>query len=137
MYIYNISPRFSETTFIGHINHSAIAVWLEEARTPIYRIFNPNLGAESWNLALARVEFDFKAEIFHGEEVEIKTWIQRIGSSSAKIYHEIFQNNKLAVKSTATLVYFDYKLQKILSITDEIRNELTKHLKKDEQKTGV
>ena len=64
MFTYKVSPRFCETDALGHINNTVFPVWFEEARTPIFEMFIPTLEIKKWNLILARIELDFRAEVF-------------------------------------------------------------------------
>lgn len=127
MFTSHVQPRFSETDALGHINNRALSVWFEEARTPIFRIFNPELSYKFWNLILARVEVDFVRQIFHGREVEIRTGIQKIGNTSCVVAHEAFQDGQLVSKCLAILIHFDYQTQKAAPIPDDIRLVLSKH----------
>jgi len=53
MYIETITPRFGDIDGLRHVNNTVIPGWFEQARNPIYRIFNPEFVFESWNLILA------------------------------------------------------------------------------------
>ncbi len=86
-----VHPRFSETDALGHINNTVVPVWFEAARTPIFKIFTPNLDPKQWKLIIAKIEVEFKGELFYGEEVEIRTGIERIGNSSYVIVQEAWQ----------------------------------------------
>ena len=38
-----ITPRFSDTDALGHINNTVFAVWFEGARRDVFKIFTPEL----------------------------------------------------------------------------------------------
>lgn len=59
MFNLQITPSFSDTDMLGHINNTVIPVWCETARRPIFELFNPGLKADQWNLIVARIEMDF------------------------------------------------------------------------------
>ena len=44
-----ITPGFYETDALGHINNTVIPMWLEKARTPIFKIFTPDLDPKNGN----------------------------------------------------------------------------------------
>ena len=48
-----LMPRFSETDVLGHINNTALPVWFEAARVPIFKIFTPDLDPKQWKLIVA------------------------------------------------------------------------------------
>jgi acyl-CoA thioester hydrolase len=123
-----IEPRFSETDALGHVNNTSLPVWFEQARTPIFRFFTPGLEVDKWKLILAKTEVEFLKEIFYGQSVEVKTFIERIGNSSFVVGHEVWQENLLAATGRATLVNFDHDSKKSKPIPDSIKIQMSTHL---------
>jgi acyl-CoA thioester hydrolase len=136
MYKTIVTPRFGDIDGLRHVNNTVLAVWFEQARNPIFRMFTPDLDLsyENWKLIMVRTEFDFLCEMYYGEDVEIRTFISKIGNSSFTMGHEAWQNGKLKVKGKAILVYFDFVHQKSMHIPNEIRNKLEDHLIIEENK---
>ena len=66
---------------------------------------------------MVRTEFDFLCEMYYGEDVEIRTFIEKIGNSSFTMGHEAWQNGKLKVRGRAVIVHFDFMEKKIYSHT--------------------
>ncbi len=128
MFTYTITPRVADTDALGHINNTVLPCWFEEARTPLFRILNPTMDFEKWNLIMARMEVDFVSQIFFHSPVEIKTWIGRMGNSSFDVIQELWQNDVLCGKSKAVIVHFDFKNQKSVPIVGQMRNDLEAHL---------
>ena len=124
----NIEPRFGDTDFLGHINNVAVAGWFELARNDLYRLIVPGMGPEHCPLTMAASNYEFVAETYFGKEVEVQTYIDRIGNSSFTIAHKLFQNNTLCVRGTTTLVYFDHDTKSSKPIPDTIREILQQHL---------
>jgi len=124
MYAYTITPRVADTDAMGHINNTVLPCWFEEARTPLFRIFNPSMDFKHWNLIMAHMEIDFLQQIFFHSDVEVKTWIGRLGSSSFDIIQEIWQDGILRAKSKAICVHFDFNTQKSVSIEGDLRKKL-------------
>lgn len=128
MLLETIQPRFSETDALGHINNTVFPVWFETARTPLFRIFTPDLDIRQWKLIIARVTIDYHAETLYGQPVELKTWISRIGNSSIEIYQEAWQNGEKCVSGTTIAVHFDYQQKKSTPLTDKQKALLAEHL---------
>ncbi len=128
MFSETITPRFSDTDALGHINNTMIPVWFEGARNPIFKIFTPDLNLESWPLILAKIEVNFEAQIYYGADIEIRTYISRIGGSSFDVYQELWQNSQRVSSGKAVMVNFDYKTQRSAKISDQIRAKLNQHL---------
>jgi acyl-CoA thioester hydrolase len=127
-----ITPRFGDVDGLGHVNNNVVPMWFETARNPFFRFFNPDFDLKCWNLILARFEVDFLNQMYYGKDVEIRSWITKIGRSSFEIYQEAWQDDKLAAKGKAVLVHYDFKQQKSIPVPNSIKNDLEKHLKSQE-----
>ncbi|HZL10758.1 MAG TPA: thioesterase family protein [Prolixibacteraceae bacterium] len=128
MYSLIVTPKFSDIDGLGHVNNTVMPEWFELARNPIYRMFNPDFDFKYWNLILARFEVDFTSQIFFHDNVEIQTWIQKIGNSSFEVYQEASQGGIVGAKGKTVLIYYDFKLQKSIPISEPIRGMLNEHL---------
>ncbi len=131
MFIQKLTPRFGDIDGLRHINNTVIPVWFETARNPIFRFFVPDLTVthEKWNLIMAHTEFDFVDQLIYGTDVEVRTWIEKVGNSSFTTYHECWQNDTLGVKGRAVIVHFDFKTQKSVPIPEDIKAKLREHLR--------
>lgn len=123
-----ITPRFSDTDALGHINNTKVPIWFEGARNPIFKIFTSELSTESWPLILAKIDVEFHQQMFYQQELEVRTYIGRVGNSSFTVYQEIWQQGQKCTSGTAVMVHFDYKTQKSAAIPAEIKAELEQHL---------
>lgn len=119
-----IEPHISETNATGHIDNAAIPVWLERARSPIYRIFNPDLSPGNWNLIIRRMELDFINQIHYPDMVKIVSHVSEIRNSSFSVIQEISQNRQTAALGTVVLVHFDYTGGQKLEISGLERERL-------------
>ncbi|MDP1553345.1 MAG: thioesterase family protein [Methanobacteriaceae archaeon] len=130
MFKIDVIPRFGDIDGLKHVNNTVLAVWFEKARNPIFRMFTPNLDLsyEEWKLILVRTEFDFIGQMYYGKDVEIRTFISRIGNSSFTIGHEAWQDDELKARGSAVLVHYDFINQVPLPITEDIRKNLEDHL---------
>ncbi len=128
MFTEKITPRFSETDALGHINNTVIPVWFEQARKPVFQYFTPDLDPKKWRLIIARIEVDFLAEITYGFEVAVQTSLSHIGKASLSVIQELYQKDQLCARGKAVLVHFDYAAKKSVPIPDDLRTLLTKHL---------
>jgi acyl-CoA thioester hydrolase len=129
MYKTVITPRVSETDAMGHINNTTLPVWFEAGRHPLFKLFTPDHDFRKWKMVIVKTTLEFIDQVYFGEDVEILTWVKRIGNTSLELYEELYQNDKLCAKNEAIYVNYDFIKQKTERIPDEIRNELTKHLK--------
>lgn len=123
-----LMPRFSETDVLGHINNTALPVWFEAARVPIFKIFTPDLDPKQWKLIVAKVEVTFKGELFYGQEVEIKTAIERIGSSSFVILQQAWQHGACCAEGKTVMVRYDFANKSSQPLSEEEKQQLTAFL---------
>jgi acyl-CoA thioester hydrolase len=123
-----IRPRVSETDGAGHINNTTLPVWFEAGREEIFELFTPDHSFKNWKCVILNLNIDFHSQIYYGKEVEVRTWVNKIGNTSFTLYEELYQGTILCAKSTAVYVNFDFGKQSKEVIPDEIRIELEKHL---------
>jgi acyl-CoA thioester hydrolase len=127
MFTTRIVPRVSETDGAGHINNTVAPVWLEAGRKEIFRIFTADLGFASWRLALVNMNVDYVAQLYWQHEVEVRTWVDRVGTTSVRLYEEIWQRDTPCVRASATYVCFDYASQAPAPVAAAQREQLLLH----------
>ncbi|TRX52479.1 acyl-CoA thioesterase [Thalassomonas sp. M1454] len=128
MFSEKITPRFSDTDALGHINNTMIPVWFEGARNPIFKIFMPTLNLQKWPVILAKMDVEFHAQMYFDHDIEVKSYIKKVGNSSFVVYQELWQQQKLCASGNAVMVNFCYQSQKAKPISDNIRKQLELHL---------
>jgi acyl-CoA thioester hydrolase len=126
MFKKTITPRISETNITQHIGHNAIPVWLEEGYAEIFHLFGQNPARPC--LIMVNLNMDFLSELFFGKDVEILTAVKKIGTTSFVLHQEVSQNGSVCVRSTTTLVHFDYTTHKPAPIPSRVRDLLKSHL---------
>ncbi|MGB2272161.1 MAG: acyl-CoA thioesterase [Pseudomonadales bacterium] len=119
-----VCPRFAETDALGHINNTVLPVWFEQGRHSIFEAVHPKLSVDDWPLILAKMSVEFVAQIFFGEDVEIRTGIEKVGNSSILVKHEAWQRDQLVARGDAVMVYFDYQSSQSAKIPKDIRARL-------------
>lgn len=128
MFHYTLQPRFSETDGLGHINNAVLPVWLEEARTDLFRLFNPSLSMKTWNLILKKYEIDFVAQIWREQPIAIETQVSHLGNTSLTVHQRVVQGGLTVAVGKTVLVHFDYASNCPAPIPDSVRDALQSHL---------
>jgi acyl-CoA thioester hydrolase len=123
-----ITPRFGDIDGLRHVNNTVIPGWFEQARNPIYRVFNPEFAFEGWNLILARYEIDFVRPLVINGDVTVRTWVSRVGTSSFEVSQEALQGGALCTRGTTVLVHYDFGQSRPVPIPPAIRGLLSAHL---------
>jgi acyl-CoA thioester hydrolase len=128
VYTETITPRFGDIDGLRHVNNTVIPGWFEQARNPIYRIFNPEFAFEGWNLILARYEIDFVRPLLINGDVTVHTWVSRIGSSSFEVSQQAGQGGVICTRGKTVLVHYDFDGSRPVPIPAAIREQLGEHL---------
>ena len=128
MYKEAFNVRFYETDALRHVSNTVVVGWFESGREPIFRLFTPELDLNNWPLILASYKVDFLKQIFYGSEVEVHTYIGRLGNSSFDVYQELWQNGEKVATGTTTMVHFDYTQNAAVKIPSAVLAELENHL---------
>ncbi len=124
-----VKPRFSDTDALGHINNTMVPIWFEGARDPVFRLFMPELDTGNWQLILAKIDVEYHAQLFYGKDIEVKTYVSRIGGASFDVYQELWQNQQKCASGTSVMVHFCYQDQSALKIPDDIKQAMLQHLR--------
>ena len=119
-----IVPRVSETDGVGHINNVFVPIWFEAGRREIFRIFSPKLDFINWKLALVKVTVEYVDQLYLADDVEVRTGVGKVGTSSFTIKEEIHQTNRICAKGQAIYVNYNFRDKKSEPISNEIRNRL-------------
>lgn len=128
MYKTTIEPRVSETDGVGHINNTTVPVWFEAARNPLFKLFTPDGSFKNWRMIILNMNVDYVDQIYFGKNVEVSTWVKRLGNTSLELYEEIHQEGRLCARGTVVYVNFNVEAQESEPIPTHIREELEKHL---------
>ena len=128
-----IQPRVSETDGAGHINNTTVPVWFEAGRQEIFKMFMPDLSFRNWKLVVVSINIDYLHQIYYGRDVEVRTWVRKIGNSSFVLYEELHQNGHLCAKGTVTYVNYNFETQKSEPIPPHLRKQLEEHLLEEKE----
>ncbi len=122
-----ITPRFSDTDALGHINNTMVPIWFEGARDPVFRLFMPKLDTSNWQLILAKIDVSYHAQMFYGKTLEVRTFISRIGGASFDVYQELYQGETKCASGTAVMVHYCYQQQASQPIPESVKKVLLSH----------
>ncbi|GHE22424.1 acyl-CoA thioesterase [Halomonas urumqiensis] len=126
-----IEPAFYDTDALGHINNTRLPAWFELARNDIFRLFTPDLDPRKWQLIMARMEIDYHAELHYGSDIEIRTYLTRLGNSSFTVTQEAWQAGQMTNRGHTVMVQFDHQAKRSVPIEGELREALEAHLVKE------
>jgi len=104
-----IIVKKEHTDGLGHLNHVAAVRFLEKARGEWYRQggLHDN-GPIRYGTVVVNINFDYRRECFLDETLRIVTRVERLGTKSIVLWHEIIKEDKtVAVNGRATSVVMD------------------------------
>jgi acyl-CoA thioester hydrolase len=130
MYTITVTPRIGDMDMLGHINNIVPLGWFELARKPIIRIFDPELRMtrETFPLIIAHIDCDYVGQLYFQHDVEIRSWISRIGTKSFTLCQEAWQQGRLCVKGSSVVVHYNFTAEKTMAIPENIKKLLAEHL---------
>lgn len=101
-----VTIRYNDLDPLGHVNNTAMAIFLEEMRcttlSPLLKAHGPQ-----FDTVLASTAMDYRRELTYPGEVEIGTIVSRLGTKSVTLAHGVFQHGHCAGTAELVLVFFD------------------------------
>ena len=121
---FHIRTRWPDFDALGHLNHAAYHVYLDEARDDTLRRTVGDF--DTWPNVVVHASVDYKREIPLGtREVVVRTRIVKIGASSVHFRQSVLDGGgELAASAEAVLVAWDRDARKSRVMTDEERRLL-------------
>ena len=102
-----LETRWTDFDALGHLTHSVVFAYLDEARDAVLA---PLVGDfDAWPSVVARVAADFRREVPRGpRELVVRTRIVSVGRTSVRFAQELLDaEGEVAVEAEAVVVAFD------------------------------
>jgi len=130
MFEITVNPRFGDMDALGHVNNTVPVVWFELGRNWLYSIFDPELKLDkkTFPLIMAHTDYDYVGQLYFKYEVQIRSWITRIGTKSFTVYQEAWQQGRLCVKGSAVIVHYDFNIEQTTIIPEDKKKLLAEHI---------
>jgi acyl-CoA thioester hydrolase len=121
---FRMRTRWPDFDALGHVNHAAYHVYLDEARDDALRRTVGDF--DTWPNVVVRAAVDYRAEIRLGtREVTVRTRIASVGTSSVRFEQEVLDaSGAIAVAAEAVLVAWDRDARVSRPIRDDERQAL-------------
>lgn len=116
---------FRDVDFFGHVNNAVYLSYFEWARAQMWFDLSGAAGLPGdIGFIVARAEIDFLAQIGM-ERIEIRVRVGEMRATSFETLYEIrLENGKLAATGKVVVVLFDWKEQRKVPISDELRQKV-------------
>ena len=117
--------RYGDTDRQGHVNNAVFLTLLETGRVSLLG----NAGAVElrglFSFVIARLQIEYRAEIFWPGRVEIGTGVAAIGNTSITMRQALFQDEKCVATAQSVLVQMHAPSKRTVPLGDELRQYLT------------
>lgn len=120
--------RYGDTDRQGHVNNAVFATFCETGRVGFLYDEELNLHGPGANFVIARLEIDFRAELFFPGKIDIGTRVLGIGRSSFRVGQGIFRDDTCAATAETVLVLMDEATRKAKPLTPQLRGWLEARL---------
>lgn len=119
--------RYNDTDRQGHVNNATFATLFEFARTEFFYAIEPGLMAEDCEPVLARLEVDFRLELFYPATVDIAIAVQDVGRSSVRFAQAVFRDDACVASGATVLVQLETKARKTKAWSENQRATLERY----------
>lgn len=132
---HRVVARFRDCDPLGHVNNAVYLTYLEQARFALWRdqlnfvVTPPSPGGRRGEaFILARAEVDFRAQVRHGDEIEVRLSLATVGRTSVQYSYELADVRSGTVVATAKTVqvWFDYDDNRPVPIDDALKEKLSR-----------
>ncbi|OMH38218.1 thioesterase family protein [Motiliproteus sp. MSK22-1] len=125
-----VPVRISDINYGGHLGNDAVLSMVHEARVRFLKNHQySELDIEGYGLVLTDSVIIYKAEGFHGEEIQIDVTVSDFNKYGCDFFY-LLSNRKTAVEiahAKTGIVFYDYDERKVVSVPDAFRNRFVKY----------
>jgi acyl-CoA thioester hydrolase len=119
-----VTIRYSDQDAMAHVNNTALATYVEAARTAfVYELIRKS-GAVGMEFILARLVIDYRRELHYPGTVEVGARLIRVGNKSLTTGYGVFKGDDCFATSECVNVFYDMATRKTAVPSDSIRAAL-------------
>jgi len=120
--------RYSDQDAMAHVNNTALATYVEAARTDyMYRLIQKG-GMEGIEFILARLVIDYLRELHYPGSVDVGARVIRVGTKSVTTGYGVFRGETCYATSECVNVFYDMATRKTRVPPESVRAVLTAEL---------
>ena len=120
--------RFNDTDRLGHVNNAVFVVMLEQGRTEMVVEAGLPVSTSDRAVVLVRLELDLLREMAWPGEVEIETWVARIGQRSMHVHQRLLLGTEECGRARTVLCVLDRSKGRAAEIAPAWRESLGRWL---------
>ena len=102
-----LTPQVADTNMTRHIDHTVYIDWFDRARTSMYREMDPTVRFHPHGLVVVTTSVSYLRETNALSDVEIRTWVAKLGVKSVEIRQDLWQHSQSCAKSQTVMCGFN------------------------------
>lgn len=99
--------RFNDTDRLGHVNNAVFAVMLEQGRSELLDGAGLPMEGGAQVVVIVRLELDFVREMSWPGDVEVETWVARLGERSVQLRQRLVHGGHECGRALTVLCVLD------------------------------
>ena len=99
--------RFNDTDRLGHANNAVFAVMLEQGRSELAAEAGLPIEGGARSVVIVRLELDFLREMSWPGDVEIETWVARLGGRSIELRQRLVHGGQECGRALTVICILD------------------------------
>lgn len=123
-----IRVRFRDVDAMKHVNNAVYFTWMESARTEYYLEARGVQKVDEVDIIVARATCEYKRGVRFGEEVVVRVWPCRVGTTSFDLAYELRVGEEVVALGHTVQVSYDYARRAKKPIPDGLRTALERDL---------
>lgn len=123
-----IRVQFRDVDAMQHVNNAVYFTWMETARTEYYLKARGIDRVEDVDIIVARATCEYKRGVRLGEEVVVRVWPSRVGSTSFDLSYELRVADEVVALGHTVLVSYDYSKRTKKPVPETLRATLERDL---------
>ena len=105
-----VEIRFADIDAMGHVNNAVYFSYFEQARMAYFKERVARIW--DWNedgVIVARNEIDYIYPVFLNDRMNIRLWVEHVGSKSFSVCYRVVVGERLCASGKSVLVCFNHK----------------------------
>ena len=105
-----VEIRFADIDAMGHVNNAVYFSYFEQARMAHFKERVARIW--DWNedgVIVARNEIDYIYPVFLNDRMNIRLWVDHVGSKSFSVCYRVVVGERLCAEGKSVLVCFNHK----------------------------
>jgi acyl-CoA thioester hydrolase len=125
-----VTIRYSDQDAMAHVNNTALATYVEAARTAFIYDLIQRSEMQGMEFILARLIIDYRRELHYPGMVEVGARLIRVGNKSLTTGYGVFKGEECVATSECVNVFYDMATRKTVVPSDSIRAALVAEMER-------